>query len=233
MLGALSTHLVVAEAANEVENGPSGATDSTRDGADSGVLEGLKGGVCLEGLREMLDTLITRLVVAEAANEGAIGASGGAGSRKGRCSAVLECLERCIDLECLRDIHCALLTEAVVAKAANEEQIKVSWGTDTFVSGREAAYSSFTSTEFFRRSKASKMASPAFKCWFRKLRSVSSGLMPQRVVSCGLSLATSTMARAPSSPMLFRSKLPTREQSRCQRRQRLLTVGMGRYEWQT
>jgi hypothetical protein len=59
----------------------SSGTDSTRDGADSGVLEGLKGGVCLEGLREMLDTLITRLVVAEAANEGAIGASGGTDSR--------------------------------------------------------------------------------------------------------------------------------------------------------
>jgi hypothetical protein len=29
MLGALSTHLVVAEAANEVENGPSGAIDAT------------------------------------------------------------------------------------------------------------------------------------------------------------------------------------------------------------
>jgi hypothetical protein len=31
MLGALSTHLVVAEAANEVENGPSGAIDTREE----------------------------------------------------------------------------------------------------------------------------------------------------------------------------------------------------------
>ena len=62
-----------------------------------------------------------------------------------------------------------------------------------------------TNPVFFFRSNARRMAPPTLRLSCEK--SVWSGFKPQRVVSCGLLLATSTMTFAPSSPMSFRSKL--------------------------
>ena len=85
-----------------------------------------------------------------------------------------------------------------------------------------AAYLSETKTEFCFRSYARSMASPTLSPRLLKLASVWSDLIPQSVVSWDLPCATSSMVFAPSSPMLFRSKLQTRDEWM---RQRVLTAG--------
>ena len=65
-------------------------------------------------------------------------------------------------------------------------------------------------TEFFFKSKASRMASPTTRPSREKSAWVWSGFRPHRVVSCGLPIAASTMQFAPCSPRLFRSRLRAR-----------------------
>ena len=65
-------------------------------------------------------------------------------------------------------------------------------------------------TEFFFRSKASRMASPTPSPLREKSAWVWSGFRPHRVMSCGLPIAASTMQFAPCSPRLFRSRLRAR-----------------------
>ena len=119
---------------------------------------------------------------------------------------VLERGDRRVRLEKVSHDLRAFHLERVVAEAANEGQIAVSGAADTFAKG-EHAHLSLTSTEFCFRSNVSRMASPTLRPLYEKSASVWSGLTPQRVVSCGLPLATSTTTLAPSSPMSFRSKL--------------------------
>ena len=79
--------------------------------------------------------------------------------RNGARCGILDALQRCIDLEHVSDLLCALDFEVIQSDAANEGAYAVSGGADTFLSERAAAYLSLTSTEFFRRSNASSMAS--------------------------------------------------------------------------
>ena len=78
----------------------------------------------------MLGGLCIKTVVAEAANESRMGASGGADGREMRMGGVLERLERRIGLEGLTERLCTLWTNVVVVESANESRMAASGGAD-------------------------------------------------------------------------------------------------------
>ena len=81
----------------------------------------------------MLGALITDAVGPDTASEGQTDTSGGADSRKMARGSVLELGEGLIDGEGLRNVSCALCTDAVVEQTAIESQTQTSGGAD----GRE------------------------------------------------------------------------------------------------
>ena len=134
MLGALSTNFVVAHTASESQKETSGGADG-RETMRGGVLERLKGGVGLQRLGDVLGALMTDAVVLETASESRMGTSGGADSRKMARGSVLELGEGLIDGEGLRNVPCALCTDAVVEQTAIESQTQTSGGTDSRAKG--------------------------------------------------------------------------------------------------
>ena len=134
VLCTLGPELIVVKTANEGRIGVSAAADSRNMGKLC-LLERLEGLVRLERLSERLRTLWTDAVVDKTANSAKSRCQRLLTVEKRACGGALELLERRVGLEGLREVLCALSTDAVVPETASDGEIRVSAAPDSRESG--------------------------------------------------------------------------------------------------